>query len=177
MRLFFHRNGFGEAKRSFDEINRSSFGFNKRRNFDEIGRSSFGFNKRRNFDEINRSSFGFNKRRNFDEIGRSSFGFNKRESMRNSEEIDALDDSGLEKRGDFDEIGRSSFGFYRRSPEAPRALRWRFFSRFGKRDSALAFTDSKLVDSDTADNQKRSFDEINRSRFGFNSRSVNGQHM
>ena len=42
---WFARNGFGQAKRNLDEINRSDFGFSKR-DFDEIGKSNFGFQKR-----------------------------------------------------------------------------------------------------------------------------------
>ncbi|KAB7501391.1 Orcokinin peptides type B [Armadillidium nasatum] len=146
-RLFLYniKNGFGESKRSFDEISRSSFGFNKRRDFDEIGRSSFGFNKRRNFDEI----------------GRSSFGFAKKNDMRNSFDTgsDVTNELDMMKRGDFDEIGRSSFGFYRRSPQAPRSSGWRFFSGFGKRNPSNNFAEKDVED--------KRFDEINRSAFGF----------
>ena len=166
--LLFCRNGFGTAKRNFDEISRSSFGFNKK-NFDEINRSSFGFNKR-NFDEINRSSFGFNKR-NFDEINRSSFGFNKR----NFDEINRSS-FGFNKRN-FDEINRSAFGFYNPADYQLKAIRrsqnqkpaplstysylFPFFKRSHSQPSLL------VDDGEQQRPDKKNFDEISRSHFGF----------
>ena len=150
---YFYRNGFGAQKRNFDEINRSSFGFNKK-NFDEINRSSFGFNKR-NFDEINRSSFGFNKR-NFDEINRSSFGFNKR----NFDEINRSS-FGFNKRN-FDEINRSSFGFQSNQNYRPKAIRR---SQAMPTSSTFSYFFPFFKRSDPV--EKRNFDEISRSYFGF----------
>ncbi|GFR01125.1 orcokinin peptides type B [Trichonephila clavata] len=183
------RSGFHNfGKRNFDEIDRAGFHNLGKRNFDEIDRAGFRNMGKRNFDEIDRAGFRQMGKRNFDEIDRTGFhNFGKRN-------FDEIDRAGFHKIGkkNFDEIDRSGFGNIgkRDFDEIDRSG----FSSIGKRNFRLLekpgfylpFADkfsfpnpgnvpikelgagnlAEMFDMDMNKENKKSFDEIDRSGFG-----------
>ncbi|GFT00610.1 orcokinin peptides type B [Trichonephila clavipes] len=167
------RSGFHNfGKRNFDEIDRTGFHNLGKRNFDEIDRAGFRQMGKRNFDEIDRTGFHNFGKRNFDEIDRAGF---HKIGKKNFDEIDRSGFGNIGKR-DFDEIDRSGFS----------SIGKRNFHLFEKPGFYLPFADkfsfsnpgnvpikelgvgnlAEMLDMDMNKENKRSFDEIDRSGFG-----------